>query len=171
MRNILLILNIVFVLMMVPKLVIAQDFRYAPPQEVWYTVESEHFSITFPKQERELAYKLIDIAEYYYPIMTGRMRWFPERKTYILISNATDLANAETTTYYYNHIVIFAVPPDVYSSLINYDDWLKMIFVHEYTHVLHLDQTRGFFGFLNSIFGRILFVNQVEPDWIIEGCL
>ena len=169
MRNILLILNIVFVLMMVPKLVIAQDFRYAPPQEVWYTVESEHFSITFPKQERELAYKLIDIAEYYYPIMTGRMRWFPERKTYILISNATDLANAETTTYYYNHIVIFAVPPDVYSSLINYDDWLKMIFVHEYTHVLHLDQTRGFFGFLNSIFGRILFVNQVEPDWIIEG--
>ncbi len=147
----------------------AQDFRNAPPGEVWRTIESKHFSITFPEHDSQIAYKLMDMAEYYYPRMIKRMGWTPARKTYILISNATDDANADTTTYYYNHIVIFAVPPDAYSSIINYDDWLKMIFTHEYTHILHLDQTRGFFGFLNDIFGRILFVNQIEPDWIIEG--
>ncbi len=169
MRYTFVILNIIFVLSVSPAMLEAQDFRNAPPDEVWKTLESEHFSITFPEHDRQLAYKLIDIAEHYYPIMTRRMEWVPSRKTYILISNATDEANAQTTTYYYNHIVIFAVPPDAYSSIINYDDWLKMIFVHEYTHVLHLDQTRGFWSFLNKIFGRILFVNLIEPDWFIEG--
>ncbi len=147
----------------------AQDFRNAPPDEAWHTIESGHFSITFPAQDSRLAHKLIDMAEYYYPRMTKRMEWTPARKTYILISNATDSANGETTPYYYDNIVLFAVPPDAYSSIINYDDWIRMIFTHEYTHILHLDQTRGFFGFLNDIFGRILFVNQIEPDWIIEG--
>ncbi len=146
-----------------------QDFRNAPPGEVWRTIESPHFSITFPEHDLRLAQRLIDMAEYYYPIMTRRMGWTPSRKTYLLISNATDSANAETTPSYYDNIVIFAIPPDAYDSIINYDDWLQMIFTHEYTHILHLDQARGFFGFLNDVFGRILFVNQVEPDWIIEG--
>ncbi|MCL4557483.1 MAG: hypothetical protein M1491_02420 [Deltaproteobacteria bacterium] len=147
----------------------AQDFRNAPPNEVWKTIESAHFSLTFPANESPLAHRLIDIAETYYPGMTARMGWAPSRKTYLLLSNATDFTNGETTPYYYNHIVIFAVPPDAYSSIINYDDWLKMIFIHEYTHVLHLDQSRGLFGFLNDVFGRLFFVNEVEPDWIIEG--
>lgn len=169
MRYVLVVLDTIFILFVNSNLCFAQDFRIAPPNEIWETVESEHFSITFPQHDQQIAFKLIDIAEHYYPIMTKRMGWEPARKTYILISNATDDTNAETTTYYYNHIVIFTVPPDAYSSIINYDDWLKMIFVHEYTHVLHLDQTRGFFGFLNRIFGRILFVNMIEPDWFIEG--
>ncbi len=147
----------------------AQDFRNAPPDEVWETIESAHFSVTFPAGESPLARKLIDIAEAYYPRMTARMRWTPSRKTYLLLSNATDFTNGETTPYYYDNIVIFVVPPDAYSSIINYDDWLTMIFTHEYTHVLHLDQSRGFFGFLNDVFGRIVFVNEVEPDWITEG--
>ncbi len=169
MKPIVVFLGTIFIVLLMMAVAIAQDFRNAPPGEVWCTIESEHFSITFPEHDSQLAHKLIDMAEYYYPRMIRRMGWTPARKTYILISNATDSTNGETTTYYYNHIVIFAVPPDAYSSIINYDDWLKMIFTHEYTHILHLDQTRGFFGFLNDIFGRILFVNQIEPDWIIEG--
>ncbi len=147
----------------------AQDFRDAPPGETWRTIQSEHFSITFPEKDRQIAQKLINIAESYYSRMTERMAWVPDRETFILVSNATDSANGETTPYYYDHIVIFAVPPDAYSSIINYADWVKTIFTHEYTHVLHLDQVRGFFGFINGIFGRVLFVNDIQPDWFIEG--
>ncbi len=169
MRPIVVFLGTLFIVLLTSTAGMTQDFRNAPPGEVWRTIESEHFSITFPAHDSRIAHKLIDMAEYYYPRMTMRMGWTPARKTYLLISNATDAANAETTTYYYDHIIVFAIPPDAYSSIVNYDDWLKMIFTHEYTHILHLDQTRGFFGFLNDIFGRVLFVNQIEPDWIIEG--
>ncbi len=169
MKHGLFFIQIVLIVLLAQADVRAQDFRNAPPDETWNTIESDHFSVTFPADERRLAEKLVNMAESYYPRMTARMRWAPAGKTYLLLSNATDFTNGLTTPYYYNNIVLFTIPPDAYSSIINYDDWLKMLFTHEYTHILHLDQTRGFFGFLNGIFGRILFVNEIEPDWIIEG--
>ncbi|MCL4478284.1 MAG: hypothetical protein M1381_04180 [Deltaproteobacteria bacterium] len=164
----------VCLLLFVPVLIltsiaVSYGFGYAPPDQTWKTIQSKHFSIIFTPSELDIAQKLMNIAESYYRKMTSRMNWVPQRKTYILLTNSTDSTNGETTPYYYDHIIIYAVPPDAYTSIINYDYWLKMIFVHEYTHILHLDQSRGFFGFLNDIFGRVLFTNFLEPDWIIEG--
>ena len=45
------------------------------------------------------------------------------------------------------------------------------MFTHEYTHILHLDRTRGFMQGVRRIFGRVpvAFPNAFLPLWQIEG--
>ena len=53
----------------------------------------------------------------------------------------------------------------------NTTDWLEVAFTHEYTHVLHLDRSRGFMRGVRGVFGRAPFVfpNLFLPTWQIEG--
>ena len=53
----------------------------------------------------------------------------------------------------------------------NTRDWLELVFTHEYTHIVHLDRSRGLFGGLRRVFGRhpVLFPNLYYPPWQIEG--
>ncbi len=63
------------------------------------------------------------------------------------------------------------MPPSGSSVIGNTDDWLRMVFAHEYTHVVHLEKSRGWIGGLRKVFGRlpILYPNLFVPDWQIEG--
>ena len=54
-------------------------------------------------------------------------------------------------------------------SFLTYRDWLYTLVLHEYTHILHLDQARGVPAVFRKIFGRVVFPNAVEPTWLIEG--
>ena len=66
---------------------------------------------------------------------------------------------------------LIVTPPDSFSSLADYTDWLELLIVHEYTHVLHLDKSSGLPKGLRNIFGRFLFLfpNLMQPPWVIEG--
>jgi hypothetical protein len=50
-------------------------------------------------------------------------------------------------------------------------DWLLVVFTHEYTHIVHLDRSRGVPGVLRALFGRtpFAFPNLALPQWQIEG--
>jgi hypothetical protein len=51
------------------------------------------------------------------------------------------------------------------------DDWLRLAFTHEFTHILHLDRSEGWARAVRSIFGRtpLAFPNVFLPIWQIEG--
>jgi len=68
-------------------------------------------------------------------------------------------------------IEITAAAPSGESSIGNTDDWLRLAFVHEYTHIVHLDKARGWIGGLRHLFGRspLLYPNLFLPLWQIEG--
>jgi dipeptidyl aminopeptidase/acylaminoacyl peptidase len=53
----------------------------------------------------------------------------------------------------------------------NTGDWLRLVFAHEYTHILHLDRSGGMFAGLRRVFGRhpFLMPNLYTPAWQIEG--
>ncbi|MDQ3937071.1 MAG: hypothetical protein M3253_00140, partial [Chloroflexota bacterium] len=53
----------------------------------------------------------------------------------------------------------------------NTDDWLRLVFVHEYAHIAHLSRAGGWIGGLRRIFGRhpILLPNLYQPIWGVEG--
>jgi hypothetical protein len=50
-----------------------------------------------------------------------------------------------------------------------YNDWLRLVITHEYTHVLQLDMVAGLPRALQLLFGRLYFPNVFQPQWLIEG--
>ena len=71
----------------------------------------------------------------------------------------------------YNLIEIAAAGPRAESDHRQHRDWLRLVFTHEYTHVLHLERSRGWFGAIGRPFGRAAFFypNLFLPPMLIEG--
>ncbi len=56
-------------------------------------------------------------------------------------------------------------------SQYDFDDWLRLAFTHEFTHIVHLDPSEGWAHVARGIFGRApyAFPNLFLPTWQIEG--
>ena len=89
----------------------------------------------------------------------------------VILVDQTDLSNGWATPLPYDAIEITAVPPSAESLIGNTTDWLELVFTHEYTHILHLDRTRGFMQGVRRVFGRVpvAFPNGLLPVWQVEG--
>ena len=59
-----------------------------------------------------------------------------------------------------------AAAPGGASLIGNTDDWLRMVFAHEYTHIVHLSRGQGWIGGLRRVFGRmpLLYPESVPAD-------
>ena len=92
-------------------------------------------------------------------------------RTHVVLVDQTDDPNGWTTPVPYNLIELTAAPPSGASTIGNTSDWLRMVFTHEYAHVLHLDQSRGWAALARRVFGRtpFAFPNLTLPLWQIEG--
>src|SRR5204862_1070502 len=51
------------------------------------------------------------------------------------------------------------------------EDWLRLVFTHEFTHVVHLDRSEGWARAVRHVLGRapFAFPNLYLPTWQIEG--
>ena len=95
----------------------------------------------------------------------------PRGRVQVILVDQTDLSNGWATPLPYDAIEITAVPPSAESIIGNTTDWLELVFTHEYTHILHLDRTRGFMQGVRRVFGRVpaVFPNGLLPVWQVEG--
>ena len=105
------------------------------------------------------------------PASSARELGAPAGRVHVILVDQTDLSNGWATPAPYNLIEITAAAPPGDSSIGNTDDWLRLVFAHEYTHIVHLDKARGWIGGLRGVFGRapVLFPNLFLPLWQIEG--
>lgn len=89
----------------------------------------------------------------------------------VILVDQHDLSNGWATPLPYNTIEISAAAPPAESVIGNTDDWLRLVFIHEYTHIAHLSRAGGWIGALRRPFGRmpVLFPNLYQPIWGIEG--
>lgn len=78
-----------------------------------------------------------------------------------------DLANGYAIPFPVNTIVIYPAQPPPEDA--HYDDWLRELITHEFTHIVQLDRTEGFPAFLRKLFGRAIINNAAQPIWFIEG--
>ena len=136
----------------------------------WYTLESDHFRVTFPlelKKQAELSTQYLEEA---HSVLSKSLIWDPKNKTQILIIDNSDMANGFTSPELRTGIVFYLAPPDNWFSTAYYDDWLRLLAIHEYTHFLNMDPTRGFFWeTARIIFGDVLLPNSFWPTWMLEG--
>ena len=95
----------------------------------------------------------------------------PAGRVHVILVNQSDQPNGWATPVPYNLIEITAAGPGGESLIGNTDDWLRLVFTHEYTHIVHLGRSGGWIGGLRRVFGRnpALFPNLALPLWAIEG--
>jgi dipeptidyl aminopeptidase/acylaminoacyl peptidase len=143
--------------------------RYDPRLR-FQTISTRRFDIHFHQGEAALAQRLARIAEEVAARIDGGLGPASGRVQVILVDQH-DLSNGWASPVPYNTIEISAAAPPADSTIGNTDDWLRLVFTHEYTHIVHLSRTGGWIGGLRRVFGRlpVLYPNTFTPIWQIEG--
>jgi WD40-like Beta Propeller Repeat len=143
--------------------------RYDPRLR-FLTISTPRFDIHYHQGEEGEARRLAAIAESVAMALDATLGR-PSGRVQVILVDQTDLSNGWATPVPYNTIEIAAAAPVGESLLGNTSDWLRLVFAHEYTHIVHLSRGAGWVGGLRRVFGRmpLLYPNLFLPRWQIEG--
>jgi Tol biopolymer transport system component len=132
---------------------------------------TEHFIIYYHQGEEQLARRLAAIAEETWARLRQPFGVDPPRRTHVVLADQTELANGYATPLPYDTIVLYTVWPAGSEFIGDVDDWLRVAFTHEFTHIVHLDRSESWARVVRGIFGRVTlaFPNVFLPTWQIEG--
>src|ERR1041384_1347886 len=135
------------------------------------TLPTQHFVIYFHQGESALAQRLAVIAEETWASLRQSFDGLPPLLTHVVLADQAELANGYATPLPRNIVVITAAWPAGSEFIGNIDDWLRMVFTHEFTHIVHLDRSKGWARVVRSILGRSAFAfpNVYLPTWQVEG--
>jgi hypothetical protein len=135
------------------------------------TLTTAHFIIYFHQGEDQLAARLAGIAEEEWGQVGRALGITAPPRTHVILADQSELANGWATPLPYNLIFVTAAAPPGSDFIGRTDDWLRLVFTHEFTHIVHLDRSEGWARIFRGIFGRtsIAFPNTWLPVWQIEG--
>ncbi|HVV52260.1 MAG TPA: hypothetical protein VHO06_21505 [Polyangia bacterium] len=140
------------------------------PRGRWFTLQTPHFDIHFYGEEAAFAERVAHFAERAYRLNTRYLDWKPGWRTTVILSDVSDEANGSASSIPYTFINAFGVPPDSLDELNDFDDYVKLLITHEFTHVVHLDTMLSPCALaVNTLLGRTFAPNLAEPTWFIEG--
>ena len=154
------------------------------PSFKFSTIETEHFVIHFHQGLDDIANRAALISERMHDKLSFTFKWSPKERTQIVLLDNMDFANGASTVLPYNAMYIFVVPPLPDMIIGEYDNWLELVLLHEYAHILAMDSANGYSTVMRSIFGKplpgydplsiMLFLaaappNVFMPDWWLEG--
>ena len=135
----------------------------------WKQIETRHFRIVFPAPLTMQAKRVADLYEQAQTDLGVDLRWEPRNLVNVLVVDNADAANGMTTPIARFGMLLYLTPPDPFFSTDAYDDWLRLLVYHEYTHFLNMDATRGFWAVARYVFGDVLLPNSTWPAWMLEG--
>ncbi|MBI4126994.1 MAG: PD40 domain-containing protein, partial [Deltaproteobacteria bacterium] len=164
--------KVLFILVVVSGVVALSTLASAAsfdPALKWRTITTPHFRVNYPDHLEDVGQKAARYYEEVHATLSPELQWKPWGRTQVVLTDNTDEANGFTTVLPYNWMILYIVPPRADSVLGTYDDWLKLLITHEYTHTLHLDAAHGLWKPLRLLFGRITSPAGMTPVWIKEG--
>jgi hypothetical protein len=155
-------------------LLCATSVRAAPlfdPAFRFRTIRTAHFVIYFHDGAERLAARLSVIAEEAWATLDEALDVTPPPLTHVVVADQTERAGGTATPVPYNTVVLSAAWPAGSELIGNVDDWLRLVFAHEFTHIVHLDRSDGWARAVRNVFGRmpLAFPNLYLPIWQIEG--
>lgn len=139
------------------------------PDLDWWTIETPHFRVHYAGPLEPVAARVASLGEAIHDRLSGPLGYAPKGVTEVVLTDNTDSANGSATSLPYNTVRLYVTAPEDMSPLGDYDDWYLELLTHEYTHILHIDNTSGIPALVNAIIGKTFSPNQVQPRWIIEG--
>jgi Tol biopolymer transport system component len=150
-------------------LLAAPSAAASDPDLEWRTFETPHFRINFPDYLERIAGRIARALERAHRILVPLLDHEPEGLTEVVVTDDTDSSNGSATALPMNVLRFFAIPPMELSTLQEYDDWLNMLVIHEYTHTLFLDNIGGLATVVNALLGKVWAPNHMAPRFVIEG--
>lgn len=151
---------------------LARSFTF-DPRRSWYTLETDNFSIHFSVKgaltEERIAFaqEVAAVAEEVRKTFQDSIGVIPAGKVHLIVADFFDSYNGWATPLPSNTITIIPTPPA--GSKTNDDHWLRTLLLHEYSHIIQMDQAHGVNNFLRRIFGKIVLPNALLPTWLLEG--
>ncbi|MFN7914322.1 MAG: BamA/TamA family outer membrane protein [Vicinamibacterales bacterium] len=137
----------------------------------FHQTRTPHFIVYFHDGEAHLAARLAALVETARLEVGSALRTEPPALTHVILADQTEVANGWATPLPRNTIFLNAAAPSGSEFIGFTDDWLRLVFTHEYTHIVHLDQSRGWARLARGVLGRngFAFPNMWLPQWQIEG--
>jgi len=145
------------------------DLLFVPPHDSYRVRHTDHFKVIYPKALSREAEKTCDTLEHAHTVLKKVYDYEPGHKVTIILTDNQDFANGVTSAVGQQGIILLMTYPDPYRSNGEYDYWLENLIIHEYSHYLTLEQTRGLFSLSRIFFGNLIFPNHAWPSWLAEG--
>ncbi|HLO59290.1 MAG TPA: hypothetical protein VK179_11145 [Bacteroidales bacterium] len=138
----------------------------APARIKWKQLQTGHFTLVFPENMTQNAFKMADLMQHYYSPTVDKYN--PRfRKIPVLLQPQSVLSNGYVTLAPWRMELITTAPQETYSQ-----DWLSQLALHETRHVVQLASLNNGFshglGFFMGQISRGISAAQV-PAWFFEG--
>lgn len=146
--------------------------RAFDPELNWRTIKTERFSVHYPDDPpgaRNLAIRVSNLAERELDGVCALFGNKIEKHIEIVLTDAWDSANGSAGTKPRPVILMRLAAPTELTGLSSYDDWLRLLLVHEIAHICDIDQTHGVTKALEYIFGAFYRWNGDTPHFFTEG--
>jgi hypothetical protein len=87
------------------------------PSLDWHTLETPRFAVHYHEPLEPLARRVVVVAERAYDTLGPVLRYVPDARTHIVLTDDTDFANGSATALPFNTIRLFATAPEDLSPL------------------------------------------------------
>jgi len=138
------------------------------PDLSFKVLNTEHFEIIYPESIDSIVRRFSPTTEEVY----SNMKNFYHRgklpcATIVLLDNL-DIPSGFSYHLPRNTVFLFLFEGDFF-QFGSHEDWLKLVFIHEYTHIIEGERTGGIFTLTRKFFGRTYLPYYFQPIGLIEG--
>ncbi|MDH4469195.1 MAG: hypothetical protein QE271_14145 [Bacteriovoracaceae bacterium] len=134
-----------------------------------YHERTTEFFIHYLEQDQAFADKVIKVAKEDFSKLHEYFDYIPRANIHFTVNQMANSANGSALVFPYNMINLINFPPFGDSSLMGTQDWVRVLVVHEYTHILTIEMTHGWMQVFRSIFGSTAKWAGINPRWFLEG--
>ncbi|MCY4645114.1 MAG: hypothetical protein OXB88_10895 [Bacteriovoracales bacterium] len=96
-------------------------------------------------------------------------RYEPRGVVHFFLDEKAKQANGSAGLFPHNLVTLLDFPPLYSGPLTVAHRWVNLLVIHELAHIIHMEQTRGFFRTLETVFGSVIRPGALVPRWISEG--
>jgi len=137
----------------------------------WQTLETSHFVIVFPEELVELAQEAGRIAELAHDKWQEESQYSPPGKTYLVLTDRSDITTVTTSTFPHNAIVIDH--PFGWTAERRWDSpresWLFELIFAAYGRIVTQVRVQGMAADVQAVLGKFIMPGWLEPLWFREA--
>ncbi len=145
------------------------ESEFIPYQGILKEIETDHFVIMFADKHELIAKKTALYCEDIHDKLSDKLKWHPRQKTTVVLTDHTDSPNGSANPFIRNVIHLYLTPTESSHQLQYSSDGYYNLILHEYAHIMHLDQVRGAALFWQILFGKLYQPVSGSFTWYIEG--